>query len=311
VSARRLQAAYLEACRLDLAALKPGNVGWHAPGHGMAPRDFLLSARASAAALTRRGAGLGGRIEAAVEATRAAVGCNTNLGILLLCAPLLQAGPAEGPEPLRRRLQAALARCGVAECEAVYRAIRQAAPGGLGRSPRHDVHGPARAGLVTAMAAAAARDRIARQYATGFADLFGYALPRLRRHLARWGDRAWAASALYLDLLGRYPDSHVARRHGAAAAERLRRRMAPHARALAASTRPAARRARLLALDRTLKKSGINPGTTADLTVATLLAERLTSGRRQPIPTPGREPGEVPAPAVPRPLNERGARQWQ
>ena len=40
--------AYLEACRLDVAALKPGNVHRYAPGHGMDVVDFEKSAEISA-----------------------------------------------------------------------------------------------------------------------------------------------------------------------------------------------------------------------------------------------------------------------
>ncbi len=70
---------------------KPGNVSLHSAGHDMRAQQFLDSARASAPALFDPRAGVGARIEAAVRATRAVAGCNTNLGILLLCAPLARA----------------------------------------------------------------------------------------------------------------------------------------------------------------------------------------------------------------------------
>ncbi len=80
--------AYLAACRAELAAIKPGNVHVHAAGHRMSVADFEASAALSAPPLTAPGARVGARIEAAVAATRAGVGQNTNLGIVLLCAPL-------------------------------------------------------------------------------------------------------------------------------------------------------------------------------------------------------------------------------
>ena len=82
------QSAYLWACAMDVSVRKPGNVSLYSAGHDMRARQFLDSARASAPALFDARAGVGARIEAAVRATRAVAGCNTNLGILLPCAPL-------------------------------------------------------------------------------------------------------------------------------------------------------------------------------------------------------------------------------
>ena len=71
---------------------------------------------------------------AAVTATRAAVGQNTNLGILLLCAPLAMAAQAGGA--LRPALERVLAQADIADAEQVFRAIVLAAPGGLGDARR-------------------------------------------------------------------------------------------------------------------------------------------------------------------------------
>ncbi|MGE3771807.1 MAG: triphosphoribosyl-dephospho-CoA synthase, partial [Gammaproteobacteria bacterium] len=84
-------ACYRAACRYDVLAAKPGNVSVDSPGHGMQARDFLLSARASAPPLCAGARGVGEAVREAIAATWAAVGCNTNLGIVLLAAPLAQA----------------------------------------------------------------------------------------------------------------------------------------------------------------------------------------------------------------------------
>src|SRR5579863_834651 len=87
----RVAAAYIEACLAELDAPKPGNVHRFAPGHGMSMVDFVRSAGASAGPITAKGARVGVRVRSAVEATLSAVGQNTNLGIILLCAPLAAA----------------------------------------------------------------------------------------------------------------------------------------------------------------------------------------------------------------------------
>jgi hypothetical protein len=92
-----IAAAFLEACLEELAAPKPGNVHVHAPGHRMTVEDFVRSAEVSAPLLCRAGAPLGRRILDAATATREAVGQNTNLGMLLLCAPLAMAGERASP----------------------------------------------------------------------------------------------------------------------------------------------------------------------------------------------------------------------
>jgi hypothetical protein len=84
-------AAYRDACLAELVALKPGNVHVFAGGHDMTTADFEASAAASAPAMGAPALSVGARIFEAIRRTREAVGCNTNLGIVLLCAPLAQA----------------------------------------------------------------------------------------------------------------------------------------------------------------------------------------------------------------------------
>ena len=55
----------------------------------------------------------------------------------------------------------------------MFAAIALANPGGLGESRRHDVRRPPRVTLLTAMAEARRRDRIADQYAGAYQDVFG------------------------------------------------------------------------------------------------------------------------------------------
>lgn len=268
-----IAAAFEAACRDELAALKPGNVHRFAAGHRMTVADFEASAAAAAPAIAVAGASVGARVLAAVEATVAAVGTNTNLGIVLLCAPLACAAEA-GSGPLRERLAAVLAGLDIEDAALAFRAIALANPAGLGRAAEHDVARPATATLREAMTTAADRDRIARQYVTDYEDVFALGLPALHAGLARLGDREAATTAVHLAFLAAFPDSHVARKHGPAAAETLRAEAAALVAAGAAAD-PARHHAVLVGFDAALKARGLNPGTTADLTVATLFADRL------------------------------------
>lgn len=264
--------AFRCACLTELRALKPGNVHIHADGHGMTVAQFEASAEAAAPAIGAPGLPVGERIFGATRATQDAVGCNTNLGIILLAAPLAQAALADGCENLHGRLRRVLGALDREDAEGAFAAIRLAAPGGLGDSDRHDIRRPAAVSLRDAMAEAADRDLIARQYVNDFEDVFGFGLPRLRECLKRWNSLEWAASSVHLGFMARHPDSHVARKSGVAVAEDTQRRAAPHDARLSDTERPEDMTEALLSLDAELKADGINPGTSADLTVASLYA---------------------------------------
>ena len=285
------QASYLDACELDVAVRKPGNVSRLSAGHGMQAALFSASARASVGPMFSPGARVGDRIEAAVAATWDAAGCNTNLGIVLLCAPIARAVElhplASDPPALRAAIEAALADLDVADARAAYRAIAQARPGGLGSAPAEDVHDVPSIDLRAAMTLAADRDRIARQYRDAYAELFELGLPPLSAGLTGLSVGAGgpvpdavtdAVQRVYLAFLASRPDSHIVRKHGAA---------------LAHSVMVAAQRWQdralvgqhlgadpdFVAWDLELKATGLNPGTSADLTVAALFIAGLVAPR--------------------------------
>jgi triphosphoribosyl-dephospho-CoA synthase len=272
-SAAAVAAAFLAACRAELDALKPGNVHVHADGHGMTVLDFVRSAEVSAPRIADPTLGVGARVLAAVEATRAACGQNTNLGILLLAAPL--AAAAQGDGALPDALARVLAGLDITDAMLAYRAIRLASPGGLGHSARHDVAAEPTVTLLEAMRTAAGKDRIARQYVTGFADVLELGVPRLRMARAAGWPEPWAVTATFLAFLARFPDTHVTRKHGPAVAEDVRAAAAGLDTCLLATDDPTKLAQALLGFDRELKQAGINPGTSADLTVASHLAEKL------------------------------------
>jgi triphosphoribosyl-dephospho-CoA synthase len=272
--AQRIADAFLAACRDELDTPKPGNVHVFADGHRMTAQDFLCSAEAAAGPLTELGAPVGARILAAVEATFAAVGSNTNLGIILLCAPLAAAAETCSHD-LRVSVARVLHMLDIGDAAAAFRAIARASPAGLGQVDEHDVRAPASVTLRDAMGEAAHRDRIARQYVTDFADVFDVGEPLLNAALGALPDRRSATLAVYLGFLSAFPDSHICRKYGLATADRVRRQASwLRVRALAAP-RLEDVLPELLAWDKELKDAGINPGTSADLTVATLFLHRL------------------------------------
>ena len=258
------------ACLLEATARKPGNVHRFADFADATYLDFALSAGAIVPALDgAAGRGLGATILAAVEATRGVVATNTNLGLILLLAPLASVAPGV---PLREGVAAVLAATIIADARLAYQAIRLARPGGLGRSDAgQDVADEPTITLLDAMRLASDRDLVARQYATGFADVFDRFVPALATRLARGGANLEAAIVgAFLDFLAGHPDTLIARKRGAAVATEASRRAARVV-ALGWPDDPASGAA-FADLDAWLRADGHarNPGSTADLVAAGL-----------------------------------------
>lgn len=278
--------AFLTACNAELDALKPGNVHRHQGGHHMTVAAFEAAAAAAVPHIADPTLSVGERILKATDASVDATGVNTNLGILLLCAPLAKAaGETDLGTGLRRRLASILAETTVADARDAFAAIRRANPAGLGEVDAGDVsrEGPDDLTLIAAMMLAADRDRIARAYVTAFEDVFDFALPVYRQALAdteaalgAGGDaRHWAVTTLHMRLLSEFHDSHLLRKFGAETAEVVR----TEAQRVAAACGPFAApqyNDQLLAFDRRLKDARLNPGTTADFVVATVFASQIS-----------------------------------
>jgi triphosphoribosyl-dephospho-CoA synthase len=264
----RLGLAAQLACIWEATARKSGNVHRYQDFSDTHYLDFLLSAAAIAPVLEqawrRR---VGETVLEAVRATRQVVSVNTNLGIVLLLAPLA-AVPLE--EELRPGLERVLAGLDVADARAVYRAIRLALPGGLGRVEAQDVREEPTVTLRQAMELAAERDLVARQYANGFVQVFEDGVPALQRTLDTGAALEDAIIGCHLHLLAAHADTLILRKRGPAEAAEASRR----AQDVLGQGWPgrAEGRAALAEFDAWLRAvgNGRNPGTTADLVTACL-----------------------------------------
>ena len=127
------------------------------------------------------------------------------------------------------------------------------------------------------MALAAPRDCIARQYCDGLVDLFTLGLPALGAAFSLRAEAVDMAAVQQasLRLPGGFSVSHIVRKHGGAAAQIV---MTAAQAWLARAGHDGGFDAEpeFAAWDTRLKAERINPGTTADLTVATLLMAGLT-----------------------------------
>ena len=269
------------ACLLEVAAPKPGNVS---PGRAfgdMRYEDFLASAAAIGPAFLHADQeSLGATILAAVEATRRWTAANTNLGLILLLAPLAHGMLRKGDGSLRDAVRAVLGQTTVDDARAAYQAIRLAAPGGLGSAEAQDVAREPDVSLQETMVLAAGRDAIASEYATGFAITFDIAAPALTTALDAGLEWPAAAVETSLTILAHQRDTLIERKAGRSAADAVSREAAE---VLASGgVRSDAGRKQLEQFDAGLRDgtNRRNPGTTADLTAAALFVVIIERGIR-------------------------------
>jgi triphosphoribosyl-dephospho-CoA synthase len=266
------------ACLLEVSAPKPGNVS---PGRHFADltyEDFLISAVAIGPTFARvANQSLGETIRQAVEVTACWTRTNTNLGIVLLLAPLAKAASSANGGDLQDALRRVLEQTTVDDAREVYAAIRRAKPGGLGQSDAQDVAGEPDVTLLDAMRLAADRDGVAREYATDFEVTFDRGAPALAR--ARGDGLSWSDAIVetYLSLLAAGIDTHIVRRTGLAAAERVS--MLAREALNTGGVRTDEGRLAVEAMDRAMRdaRNSHNPGTTADLTAAAIFVTLLAS----------------------------------
>jgi len=288
LSAADVGSAAQLACLLEVSAPKPGNVS---PGRHFGDtryEQFLASAAAIGAPLAGAGTcGIGATVRLAIESTARWTRSNTNLGIVLLLAPIARAALQEPSIGLREGVRQVLAATTIDDARDVYAAIRRAAPSGLGRVDAQDVATEPTMTLVDVMRLAADRDGIAREYATDFEVTFETGTPALDR--ARRDGLSWdeAVVETFLVLLAAGPDTHVVRRGGAALAAEVSQRART---ALAAGgVRSAAGRRAIDEMDLALRdpRNTANPGTTADLTAAAIFVVLLVSRLRRSLSSEG------------------------
>jgi triphosphoribosyl-dephospho-CoA synthase len=258
------------ACLLEVSAPKPGNVHRGADFENLTFYDFVVSsvAIAPAIALATKGA-VGRAVLEAVRATQAMVHTNTNLGTLLLLAPLA-AVPRDAE--LRDGVVDVLAHLTPEDSDCVYQAIRLSRPGGLGYVDRADVRQSAPTDLLAAMRAAADRDTVARQYVSHFAEVLDLVVPWLTDGPRYGWSLVDCIVHTHVRLMSRVPDTLIERKCGSPVA----RQGSYHAATVLDAGQPGdeAYHQALADLDFWLRADHHrrNPGTTADLVAAGLFA---------------------------------------
>ena len=262
-----LQQCVTMACLLDVIAPKPGNVHRGADFEDATFLDFAASAVAIGPIIAQApNQGLGPTILGAVQATRQVTATNTNLGIILLLAPL--ASVADQPDPAGA-IGKVLRQTSEQDALDLFRAIRLAGAGGLGQVAEMDATQDESqpTDILSAMELARERDTIAELYVTDFRALFQTILPQLVSHCHEYGP-IHGLIASHVALLASQPDTLIARKCGKQVAAEASQRAAQITGQVGSEEWWRA----LSDLDFWLRADGNrrNPGTTADLLTAAM-----------------------------------------
>jgi len=217
------------ACVLEATAGKPGNVNRSSDFHDTSLVDFLASAAAITPVFSRtKELSTADLVLHSVRATRKVTSVNTNLGIVLLLAPLAKSflpievesgNPGSGfqsrLEEWQKETERLVGGLGAEQADLLCHAITMAAPGGLGNKKEGDVRsGAAGRTVFQMMELAQSDDLIARQYTTGFQVVFQDVAPNLRSFLKQGCMLQVAVIGTFLCTLAKYPDSLIARKNG-------------------------------------------------------------------------------------------------
>jgi triphosphoribosyl-dephospho-CoA synthase len=289
------------ACALEVACPKPGNVNRYHDFEDTTLEHYLASAVAIGGAASKaaragfkHGAGepsirIGRLIlEAVQESKRWHSGRNTNLGLALLLLPLaasygaaLRTSPQPGDTLVRDSLDAIMRSTTPEDALCFYRAVREAAPGGLGRGRELDVWDKGSDDRIISegitlykVLCMSQGDSIAKELVSRMRVTFEIGYPSIFKVYKETGSLRRGILYGYMRILSASPDSLIARKKGWEVARRVSRRAAKILRA----GLPAKE---LEEFDRRLRTRGntLNPGATADLTAASLMVCLLKGAR--------------------------------
>ena len=293
-----LKRNFLFACQLDVQTPKPGNVSFNSSGFGMTGQDFINSSIACAPLVVQPGLELGEKIYLATKESVKVAGCNTNLGIILLCVPVLHVLQKLGEEGfnklddplayLQEELIKSISAIDLNQSKFIYDAIVYANPGGLGKDRKMDVRF-ANVKIFDAMRQAKEKDFIAKQYFSGFFEILQQPILQkgFRRQWinlekrANFHARQSLTSLIYFYWLTHIRDSHIQRKFGLRTAEFVRKKAIKFFQdqihfenvlnKVNSGKLRLPNRSRIRQFDEFLKVRGLNPGTSADITVCSLL----------------------------------------
>ena len=274
----QVKMAFEYACKLDVFSIKPGNVFLNHPAYGMSHKDFLQSSMACSDIMCEQNMDIGLKILESVKASMDVVGCNTNLGIILLCVPIVETVYMDKEHKFNQNnLKIVIDNINYKQTKSIYKAINLANAGGMSSKEEFDLKSNKSENftLLEAMNFAKTYDYIASEYTNYFYNIINNISLNWRNYFKLMNNDECATTATFLKQIVSNPDSLIVRKHGLSTAEQVSERFKEIADEYCALKDPNILNNKLLLLDSELKIQGLNPGTTADVVVASIFLNRL------------------------------------
>ena len=282
------------ASLLEAYAPKPGNISPGKSFKDLKYHHFLFSSAAVFPAfLDLENKKIGEIILEGVKETQSLIKTNTNLGIILLCAPLASAyqnlrdkknidqlSEEELLAELRKELHLKLTGLDKNDAKYTYRAINYSKAGNLDQVEDADLTQEPDINLYQAMKLAEKRDSIAFEYVSDFSIIFVYAYPLFKENNKKFKNIEDVIVQSYLEILAEFPDTLISRKHGFQKAAEISNQAAVLLKEIENDKKN--RDKKLKEFDKNLRKqkNKINPGTTADLITAVIFLSILVSGKK-------------------------------
>ena len=254
-----------------MQCIKPGNVNYLSGHNDASVDDFVESYKITSNIISMPDMTLGMRIYECVKSTKLAVEKNTNLGIILLCSVFSQSLLRDTTCALVDSIKNVVLNSTGQDVSNICDAISLANPGGLNSHDSYDVRSKPKISLYELMSISSDYDQISNQYSSFFSDIFNFIIPTFHQSLQDIKDTELAISYCFLKTLEKYPDSHITRKYGHKIAKKTSKEASDLIKILDGDTRHESWGKNLMSLDKHFKMARVNPGTTADLLVISMM----------------------------------------
>ncbi len=271
---------YILSCNQELSVLKPGNLNTESNLSGMRKEKFQRAAKISSDILIKKKNSLGESIYLACENCIKELGENYNLGIILLCAPIIKVATENNfirIEEFRKKLKKTLCSIDNKDSELIIEAIKISRPAGLNNFDlKGDIlkNSTKNTSFYNLAKISQHYDRISRCYACNYKEIFEIALPYYKFQKRIFSEKI-SIEKLFIKLMSNDFDSHILRKFGVNIARSVCFK-SKFVNNIINNNSQKYFNFYLKKFDRYLKLLKINPGTCADLTVTTLLMDKIT-----------------------------------
>ncbi len=275
-----LKKIYIQCCCDELKTYKPGNHSSISKILGMSELKFRYAAKISANYLTDKNLSLGESIYLAAKNCKIELNSNYNLGIIILCAPIIKV-IMNKPSCFKNNLKVLLDSISKKDGQLILESIKFVKPAGISNyTGKGNINDETKnLSFSEIMKVGSKWDRISKCYSNNYDEVINYGLP-IFESLKEKIPQQTAIEFLYLNYLSKSPDSHIQRKHGFEKAQIVMNKSLKTIKRMKIFKE---NQDLLRKLDFYLKKYHLNPGTCADLTVTTLLIKKIKDIFKLPI----------------------------